>query len=225
MCFSATASFGAAAILGTIGVVSLKKVREPSQIMFAAIPLVFAIQQACEGVVWLSFMQAGFQPWRITAMYSFLFFAQILWPLWIPVSFYLLETGKTSRKWQMAIIVAGGIVSLITTYRLFMFQTSVEILSHHIVYNIEAPHIYVIICNVLYFIATIIPGLVSANRSMKILSLLLFGSLVFSKIFYELYFISVWCFFGALLSVVIVYMMKQFQRESSVEMRITEMEN
>ena len=54
MCFSANASFIAGATISAIGVVTLKKVKAPSQIVFASIPLIFGVQQLSEGVLWLT---------------------------------------------------------------------------------------------------------------------------------------------------------------------------
>jgi len=53
MCFSATANFVGSAALGTVGVVTLKKVKHRRELLFAALPLFFAIHQFIEGFVWL----------------------------------------------------------------------------------------------------------------------------------------------------------------------------
>ena len=49
MCFSATASFSAASITGVIGVATLRQVKHPRELLLAAMPLLFAVQQAIEG--------------------------------------------------------------------------------------------------------------------------------------------------------------------------------
>ena len=51
MCFSATASFSAGAFLLGLGTLTLKSARRPRELPFAAIPLLFAIQQLSEGVI------------------------------------------------------------------------------------------------------------------------------------------------------------------------------
>jgi heme A synthase len=79
MCFSATASFSAAAVLGTVGVVALNKVKSKDQLMFASIPLLFGIQQAIEGLVWVSLTHSSDVFLRQFFTYGFLFFAQVLW--------------------------------------------------------------------------------------------------------------------------------------------------
>lgn len=43
MCFSASASFGTSVVLGTIGVVTLAKVKRCVQLLFAFIPVMFAV--------------------------------------------------------------------------------------------------------------------------------------------------------------------------------------
>ena len=50
MCFSALASFTAAVFLGIVGVVGLMKAQRNEK-MVAFIPLIFAVQQVCEGLV------------------------------------------------------------------------------------------------------------------------------------------------------------------------------
>ena len=54
MCFSATASFSVGAILLGLGTLTLKAARRPPELVLAAIPLLFAIQQLSEGVIWLT---------------------------------------------------------------------------------------------------------------------------------------------------------------------------
>ena len=58
MCFSATASFGASAVLGAIGIIAVAKAKTKPQRLFATIPLIFAVQQLTEGLLWLSLKNA-----------------------------------------------------------------------------------------------------------------------------------------------------------------------
>jgi hypothetical protein len=55
MCFSPTASFVAGVAISTVGVATLKNVKNKREIPFALVPLIFGIQQIIEGFVWLSF--------------------------------------------------------------------------------------------------------------------------------------------------------------------------
>src|SRR3954463_13957598 len=90
MCFSAPASFASAAVLPAAGIVSLRTARTPAQLPFAAIPLLFAVQQAAEGVFWLTLPEGG----SPLAGYTFLVFAQVLWPTWVPLAILLLARDR-----------------------------------------------------------------------------------------------------------------------------------
>ena len=54
MCFSATASFTAGALLIALGSVTVSLAAAPRERPFAAIPLLFGLQQLIEGGIWLS---------------------------------------------------------------------------------------------------------------------------------------------------------------------------
>jgi hypothetical protein len=45
MCFSATANFVGSGVLGTVGVVTLTKVKHRRELLFAALPALFAVHQ------------------------------------------------------------------------------------------------------------------------------------------------------------------------------------
>jgi hypothetical protein len=116
MCFSATASFGVGVILTVIGVASLKKARHPTQVLFAAIPLIFAVQQISEGMLWLILPHPELLHFKKYITYSFLIFAQIIWPLWLSMAVLLLEKSKTRRLFQKILVGVGLLVSGYLTY-------------------------------------------------------------------------------------------------------------
>src|ERR1041385_1006208 len=116
MCFSASASFGAGAILSVIGLASLKKVKSSSQIIFAAIPLIFAVQQITEGFLWLALSHQNFASMRQGTTYIFLFFAQIVWPVWVPFSILKLEKRDNRKKIEKLLTGIGMLVSTYLAY-------------------------------------------------------------------------------------------------------------
>jgi hypothetical protein len=69
MCFSATVNFGGSAVLGAAGVATLTKVKHRRELLFAAMPLLFAIHQFIDrvcvaGVGWDPFPRCGPQHGR-----------------------------------------------------------------------------------------------------------------------------------------------------------------
>lgn len=53
MCFSPEASFVAAGVLAPVGVASLRTVRHREQLIIGTLPMLFALHQLDEGIVWL----------------------------------------------------------------------------------------------------------------------------------------------------------------------------
>src|SRR5690349_1918144 len=109
MCFSTGASIGAGAVLSVIGILSVKKAREPHQYIFAGIPLLFCLQQWIEGVVWMSFTTEGWEQYRSLASMGFLFIGQVLWPIFLPVSIMLFQE-ENRRKLIFKLMLAAGIL-------------------------------------------------------------------------------------------------------------------
>src|ERR1044071_4197500 len=111
MCFSANASFIAGSVLATTGVLTLRKVKSPKHILFAAIPLIFSVQQFTEGFVWLSLSDPGGQAWRSIPITIFLFFAHVAWPVWVPLSVFTLEKNPQRGKILLGMLLIGIAVS------------------------------------------------------------------------------------------------------------------
>ena len=108
MCFSAQASFTAAGVLAAIGVATFAQKPERKRVAFAAFPLFFAIHQAIEGFIWLS-MESGGPPTSLAELY--LFFAQVFWPVFTPLSVLLMEDDWRRKMGLWILFAAGAVVS------------------------------------------------------------------------------------------------------------------
>jgi len=64
----------------------------------ACIPLVFAVQQISEGFVWLSLTHAGYQYLHSAAMYTYLIFAQVVWPVYVTASHIAARKKSTGER-------------------------------------------------------------------------------------------------------------------------------
>ncbi len=202
MCFSATASFTAGAVLLGVGTLTLKATQRPHERLFAAIPLLFAIQQLIEGLVWLSFSdEAALLNSVMTHVYSF--FSHVLWPIYVPVAVLMLEPPGWRRRALRVFVVAGSAVGAYLLYFLFAFPIISRPTGQHIEY--VSPHFFSAIAMSLYLLSTTISPLLSTHRMVEVfgvLALLSFGAAYY---FYAVWFISVWCFFAALLSVTVYF--------------------
>ncbi len=203
MCFSATASFSAGALLLGIGTLTLRSAmatHQRSALPFAAIPLLFAIQQLTEGVIWLTFTaDAPLLNWVMTHVYSF--FSHVLWPAYVPLAVLLLEPPGRRRNLLVVFAAAGFAVAVYLLFMLMAFGVVSKPTGQHVEY--ESPHFYATLTMTLYLLSTTTSPLFSTHRMVKAfgaLALLAFGAAYY---FYAQWFISVWCLFAALLSAVI----------------------
>ena len=200
MCFSATASFSAGALLIVIGTLTLKSARRPRELAFAAIPLLFAIQQLIEGVIWLTFsVEAPLVNSAMTHAYSF--FSHVLWPAYVPLAVWLIEPPGRRRQVLLVFVAGGFAVASYLLYILMAFPVVSRPTGQHVEYL--SPHFYAAVTMTLYLLSTTAGPLLSTHRTVKTfgaLSLLAFGAAYY---FYAQWFISVWCLFAALLSALI----------------------
>jgi len=204
MCFSASASFSAGIILSGIGVASLKKVKQPSEIPFASIPLIFAVQQFCEGMLWLSLTNPDYAHFQSAGTYLFLFFAQIVWPVWVPLSILLLAKKENRKRIAKIVVVIGAIVSAYLAFCLFNYNVTAKIIGSHISYKQDYPNALARYGGVLYVIATIVPAFLSRVKLMWTIGAAILVSYIITEIFYANYIVSVWCFFAAVISVAVL---------------------
>ncbi len=214
MCFSANASFIAGATLTIAGVVSVSQVKKPVHMFFAVIPLFFGIQQFCEGFLWLSLSDPEYASWHTPAKYTFLIFAQVIWPFWIPLSFLMIERLPKRKKTLRYFFFGGIMVSLLLTYRLLFYTALAHIDGCHIAYHIDFPKIMLIITGALYLGAIVIAPFFSSWKRTKLLASVNLISLIITELFFDYYFVSVWCFFAAAQSVIIVFVMREIKKST-----------
>lgn len=214
MCFSASASFIASGYLAVIGALCLKKNRDKHAILFAAIPLLFAIQQASEGLVWLSFNH-NWTLLQTISPYIFLFFAFFLWPVWIPLSLTLLEPSHTRRHYLAMFLMVGILIGIYLYHFLMWHGVIAKPLDCHIYYDISIPDVQSTVDTVAYLLATVMPFFVSSIPIFWIFGLLLSGSYLITYLFYLHHLISLWCFFAALMSSFVYVIIDKQQKSLS----------
>ena len=216
MCFSANASFGAGIILTAIGVASVRKVQRPSAFMFASIPLFFALQQLSEGILWLSLTGERFSFMERISTYTFLFFAQVVWPVWVPLSIVMIEKKEQRKKIGKALVVIGTVISIYLAYCLFSYPVKANILGHHVAYKQAYPIEPMRYGGFLYFIAIIVPPFFSTIKKMWTLGAAILISYILTAVYYQYYIVSVWCFFASIISVTVFILMKNLKSANVV---------
>lgn len=211
MCFSANASFAAGIVLSAIGVAAIRKVQHKSQIPFAVIPLIFAVQQITEGFLWLSLPDPAKSATSHALTIIFLIFAQLVWPLYVPLSILMLEKKGARKNIQKILAGLGALVSLYLGYCLLNYPVQAQITGHHVVYIRNYPPALQDTVAVFYIISIIAPSFFSHIKRMWMLGVTIIISAIITELFYENYFVSVWCFFASLLSLSIYMVMLEIR--------------
>jgi hypothetical protein len=85
MCFSPEADYAAAAIVGVVGVATLRRVETRRELLIGSLPLLFALHQFTEGFVWLG-LRGDVSPGVAGAAKSvYVIFAYVALPVIVPL--------------------------------------------------------------------------------------------------------------------------------------------
>jgi hypothetical protein len=224
MCFSADASFTSGALLLPAGVYSVAVAarRNLRYLPLAATPLIFGIQQFCEGFVWMGLEHHDHGMVK-TASIAFLFFAMAFWPTWIPIGALVLEPNRRKRLIFIALTLVGffvGVGGYVMTLLHYDEWLTVQIIGHSLYYNLSmipgAQSTAGVIWRWSYMILVTIPLLISRERKLWILSVSIFASALISHLVYWHAFLSVWCFIAAWLSMHICYVIYRLPKADIV---------
>lgn len=202
MCFSAPASFVAGSVLSIAGGATIKKAQSKNEIPAASVPLLFGIQQLIEGLVWLSF---GNQQFNTIITYVYAIYAHVWWPMFIPTAILMLEKNPTRRRLLQILTVVGAVVGLTLLSTIVFFPVTSAIANHSIQYFLNIPVYLQLPVAIFYAIATFAPPLFSSHRILNYLGVAGIIAAIISNIFYYQTFASVWCFFSAILSIMIYW--------------------
>ena len=202
MCFSATASFVTAGVTGTIGIVALSRTNDVRELPLAATPLVFALQQAFEGSLWLSLPLEPGGAFPAALVFSFLIVAEVVWPIYAPLAVLLVEPNEKRRQLMLLCLAAGVSVGAWLLWSILARPHGAAILDDHIVYVTEFKHSDFV--GIAYLAATGGPLALSSRRTLVALGAIILAGSVMAYVFYWEAFVSVWCFFAAAASVVIL---------------------
>ena len=202
MCFSAAANFIGSGALAAIGVVTLTKVKHRRELLFAALPTLFAIHQFIEGFVWLG-LDGILSPAVAHDMgAAFMLYAQGLLPFLLPLSVLLFESDAKSRRRMLPFLVLGGGTTLYILWALTAYPLQVYIRGDSIVYINQATNNTAVA--LLYVIATCGSLFFSKVRAMIIFGAVNLVILLAVMEFKRYAFTSLWCAYAAVASLIIL---------------------
>ncbi|SDY36051.1 DUF6629 family protein [Nitrosomonas sp. Nm58] len=201
MCFSAEASFIASGVLVAVGVSAVRKVRDRKDIFIAFIPLIFALQQLAEGVLWIVLEHGEMPQGQLWLANLYGIFIGVIWPFYAPFAIHQGETDNRARKVMISMIVVGLGLAAYTIAGLINEPIMVYIVNNNMRYVHEVEGQQFVL--VMYLFATCVPFILSSDRGLNITGIVI--SLGFFVAFYAYRetFASIWCFFAAVASALI----------------------
>ncbi|MFY9752624.1 MAG: DUF6629 family protein [Candidatus Acidiferrales bacterium] len=202
MCFSATANFVGSTALGAVGVVTLTRVKHRRELLFATLPILFAIHQFIEGFVWLGLDGILSSTIAHNMGAAFMLYAQGLLPFLLPLSVLLFEPDGKSRRRMLPFVALGGGTTLYILWALTAYPLQVFVRGNSIVYINQATNNTTVA--ILYVIATCGSLFFSKVRAMVIFGIANLAILLAVMAFKRYAFTSLWCAYAATASVIIL---------------------
>ena len=222
MCFSATASFTATTFLIPAGLYAYKlsKDTDLKYLPLALIPCIFGIQQGFEGVEWLAIHHHQPNIAHLAAL-GFLAFSHGFWLLWLPLAVFVLEQRPWARKLLLAVTLLGTFfgLSLYGPFLLSPDMFAVTVTQGSIDYQTRLIYDHFFpraVSRLIYMLIVLGPLWLSQLIQLRIAGGFIALALVVTYWFYNYAFVSVWCFFAAILSGYIVYCLHSLFTQSLI---------
>src|ERR1700723_2112157 len=207
VCFSASANFAGSAVLGAIGVATIAEVKHRRELLFAAMPCLFALHQFTEGFVWLGLDHKLPPVVAHDAGAAFVLYAQGLLPFLLPLSVFLIEPTRSRRRRMLGFTILGGGLAVYLLWGLIAYPLQVSSGDHGIVYLNRITTTTMVA--MLYVTATCGALFFSGFRALVLLAWLNFVGLLVVMVVRRYEFTSLWCAYAAVVSVVIYFFFRR----------------
>ena len=184
----------------------------------AAFPVIVGVQQAVEGVVWT---QADAENLQRMAALVYLFFTWLVWTSYVPYMTAKLERNRQKRQWFLRFAQAGFVLGLVLYLPNFWYADwlKVNIINHSIAYHcifITDNALPRTVPYFLYLFLIALPPLLSSYRALNIFGAGLVAFVPLTYFFFYYAHVSVLCFFAAVMTLYIIYVILHDKCETAV---------
>lgn len=217
MCFSPAASFVVGGALLPAGAYCIAASWRTNRrfLPLAVVPIVLGGQQIAEGFVWLG-LQVGDEMLTRRASLAFLFFALAFWPFWWPFVAAIMDPRPRFRRIFLGITLLATGWFWVLFYPLAVGPESLlatEVVHHSIHYSYSRLAVYEYVprtvLRVLYLLCAVVPMAMGSQNFGRMPALLFLASTIVAAAAFEYAFVSVWCFFAAILSAYLCVVFRQ----------------
>ncbi|MCX5112936.1 hypothetical protein OOK13_31655 [Streptomyces sp. NBC_00378] len=195
MCWSATADLVAGTGVAAIGVVCVARVRRVRDLPLAALPLLLGAHQIIESVIWRSGGGTG------PATLAWAVIAPPVLPLWVPLG-VLCAAPPDARRRLLVPLAAGTATAVALAYGLATRPVTAEIRGHTLGYALDLPRSGLLVAG--YLLATVGALLLAGDPVLRRLGALAAVGAAVCAALWRLEFVSTWCAFAAVCSVILL---------------------
>ena len=199
MCFSVEADVTAGLLLLPIGVATLREVKLARELPFASLPLLFALHQLVEVLVWAGADGDVKSGVRHAAAVAYLIFALPVLPILVPLAVLMLEPHGLRQRVARSSPRRGGVgvLHLCAAQRARAGDGARPALEYHT--GLHDGDLWALV----YVLAVIGPSLMSGYRTLVAFGILNLVGLSVITVAYVQAFPSLWCIFAGCTSVLI----------------------
>ena len=198
MCFSPQADFVVGAVVGGVGVETLRRVRTRRELIVAALPLLFGIHQFIEAFVWLGLRGQVSRGLGDAAKDAYILYAHAVLPAIVPLGFMLLEPDRRRSHAMLPMACLGALLGLYLLRQVTAYPVGAYEQARCIDYTTHTPNDALI--GLLYVTATCGPALMSSRRYLRWFGVVsLIGAIATAVVRVD-ELTSLWCLYVALVS-------------------------
>ena len=201
--FMAILNFTLSGAIFVVSILTLRKVSQPKEVVFASLPLLFALHQFTQGFVWLG-MDGLINPRALQIAESlFVFYAQGILQFLVPLAVWLHEP-KGIRKTLIALLMyLGAFLTAYSLWGLSIVPTEVSIVNGVLYY--KNPITDQLWLGIGYVLTTCGSLIFSRSIAIQLFGWLNFAALVAIYFINPYGFTSLWCLYAAAVSVLLYF--------------------
>ena len=196
--YFAVLNFTLAGAIGLVGLLTFTKVSTPNEVIFASLPLLFALHQFTEGFVWLGV--GGYIEHRALELAAgiFIYYAQGVLPFLVPLAIWLIEKEGYRKKLVGMLTLLGFGLAVYTMYGLATVPSTVSVVNNTLFYN--NPWTANIYDAIIYILTTCGALILSSSISVALFGVLNLIGLTIIFLLRPYGFTSLWCLYAAAIS-------------------------
>jgi len=201
--FFAILNFTLSGAIAIVGILTLRKASTPNEVVFASLPLLFALHQFTQGFVWLG-MYHLIEPRALKIAESiFVFYAQGFLQFLVPFALWLIEPSGVRKNLIGVLSILGGILMVYTMWGLSVQPTFVSIENNALVYlNPWTDKLWVAL---IYVLTTCGSLILSSSIAIQLFGWLNLLGLTAVYLLKPYAFTSLWCLYAAAISALLYF--------------------